>query len=69
MRTVIGILQAAVVGCLASAAFGQTPANDPFANPQVITGVFGNAAGTNLNATLETGEPTTTAGRPGGNSV
>ncbi len=68
-RTAIRTLGAAVVGCLASAAFGQTPANDPFANPQVITGVFGNATGTNVNATLETGEPTTTAGRSGGKSV
>ncbi|MCX6866806.1 MAG: hypothetical protein NTV46_11445, partial [Verrucomicrobia bacterium] len=69
MKTTVSILRAAVVGCLTSAACGQTPANNLFANAQVITGVFGNVTGTNVNATLETGEPTTTAGRTGGKSV
>ena len=34
------------------------PANDDFANAQVISGKEGTVAGTNVNATLEDGEPT-----------
>ncbi len=50
-------------------AFAQAPANDDFSNPQEITGLFGITSGTNVNATLETGEPTITAGFPGDRSV
>ena len=44
------------------------PANDMFANAQAVTGLSGNVAGTNVNATKESGEPNITA-NPGGASV
>jgi hypothetical protein len=44
------------------------PANDMFANAQVITGPSGSATGSNMNATKETGEPNI-ATNPGGASV
>lgn len=50
-------------------AFAQAPANDDFSNPQEITGLFGITSGTNVNATLEVGEPTTTDTFPGNRSV
>ncbi|MEO1835905.1 MAG: choice-of-anchor tandem repeat GloVer-containing protein, partial [Akkermansiaceae bacterium] len=47
------------------------PANDSFANPQVIAGieVEGDISGNNVGATLEPGEPATTAGWEAGGSV
>ncbi len=54
---------------LGNVAHGQVPANDNFASAQLITGSSGSAPGSNVNATLETGEPTTTAGFTGGKSI
>ncbi|MEK6283136.1 MAG: kelch repeat-containing protein [Acidobacteriota bacterium] len=48
--------------------WGPTPANDNFANAQVITGSSGSAAGHNVLATKESGEPGH-AENSGGNSV
>ena len=46
------------------------PANDNFANPIVLAGSNVTRAGdTNVDATLETGEPDTVAGRTAENSV
>ena len=47
---------------------GVPPANDAFANAQVLTGATGTVTGTNVNATKETGEPAQ-AGNAGGASV
>ena len=55
--------------CIGNAVYGQEPANDNFADPQVIAGASGNVSGSNVNATLEPGEPTTTAGFEAGSSV
>ena len=55
--------------CIGNAAYGQEPANDNFADPQVIAGISGNVSGSNVNAILEAGEPTTTAGFEAGSSV
>jgi hypothetical protein len=44
------------------------PANDPFARAQVLAGSSGRVLGTNVNATLEVGEPLNPA-NPGGASV
>ena len=46
---------------ITNSTFGAAPANDMFANRITITGDSGSAAGSNVNATLETGEP-----QPGG---
>jgi uncharacterized repeat protein (TIGR03803 family) len=48
---------------------GQVPPNDDFAGRQTIVGVAGTTHRSNDNATLESGEPTVTAGYKGGNSV
>jgi Fibronectin type III domain/PASTA domain/Divergent InlB B-repeat domain len=49
---------------------GPPPANDDFANAVVLSGQNASRSGdTNVNATLETGEPTTVAGAPAGASV
>ena len=53
---------------LTSSGWG-APANDNFANAQVITGPAGNVSGNNLGATTEPGEPPTIAGAPAGASV
>ncbi len=45
------------------------PANDNFANATVLKGLSGSVTGTNANATIQAGEPTTIAGNPGGASV
>lgn len=37
---------------------GKPPANDDFANAQVVSGASGSVTGTNVGATLEAGEPT-----------
>lgn len=58
------LLVAAVWPVLAAAA----PANDDFANAQVIAGATGNVAGNNVGATKEVGEPDH-AGNPGGHSI
>ena len=58
-----------LVLCLGNPLYGQEPTNNNFANPQEITGVSGNVSGSNVNATLEDGEPTTTAGLEAGGSV
>jgi uncharacterized protein DUF4214 len=42
------------------------PANDDFANAQTITGCSGVATGTNVNATMETGEPNHSPDNGGG---
>jgi Carboxypeptidase regulatory-like domain len=52
----------------ATASADPVPANDDFANAQVLTGVPVTASGSNIGATKETGEPSP-AGRPGENSV
>ena len=44
------------------------PANDDFADAQVITGTKGDISGSNVGATKETGEPDH-AGNPGGHSI
>jgi Ca2+-binding RTX toxin-like protein len=44
------------------------PANDDFANAQVITGTTGSVTGSNIAATKEIGEPDH-AGNPGGHSI
>ncbi len=49
-------------------AAGAAPANDAFANAQVLTGATGTITATNVNATKETGEPAQ-AGNAGGASV
>jgi hypothetical protein len=49
---------------------GPPPANDAFATPVVLSGQNASRAGdTNVNATLEAGEPTTVASAPAGTSV
>ena len=53
--------------CLGSTASAQ-PANNNFANAQVLINASGSALGSNLGASLETGEPVI-AGIPGGASV
>lgn len=45
------------------------PANDNFANAQGLTGANATAAGTNANASKETGEPDHWTGNPAGKSV
>jgi len=55
--------------CLGDSLSGQEPTNNNFANSQVITEVSGNVSGSNVNATLEDGELTTTAGLEAGGSV
>jgi hypothetical protein len=58
-----------VAACVfAATALGAGPANDNFANAQVITGTSGTAAGNNTGATREPGEPLI-AGNQGGASV
>ena len=47
---------------------GVPPANDAFANAQVLTGSSGTITATNVNATKETGEPAQ-AGNAGGASI
>ncbi|HEV7395485.1 MAG TPA: NF038122 family metalloprotease [Pyrinomonadaceae bacterium] len=47
---------------------GTPPANDTFANAQVITGSSGSVSGTNVSATKESGEPNH-GGNAGGKSV
>jgi subtilisin family serine protease len=44
------------------------PANDAFANGELLSGTSGSTAGTTVDATKETGEPNH-AGNPGGHSV
>ena len=46
--------------CFGYQLYGQEPTNNNFANAQVITEVSGNVSGSNVNATLEDGEPTKT---------
>ncbi|HTL55238.1 MAG TPA: Calx-beta domain-containing protein [Candidatus Limnocylindrales bacterium] len=53
--------------CLGRPAMAQ-PANDSFANPTTITGPSGSVSGSNVGASLESGEPSL-AGNPGGQSV
>ena len=55
--------------CLGDSLSGQEPTNNNFGNSQVITEVSGNVSGSNVNATLEDGELTTTAGLEAGGSV
>jgi Ca2+-binding RTX toxin-like protein len=50
------------------AAASAAPANDDFANAQVISGPMGNVTGSNVAATKELGEPDH-AGNPGGHSI
>jgi hypothetical protein len=57
-----------VIGYDSVAANNSGPANDNFANGQVITGQSGTVNGTNVNATKEAGEPDH-AGDTGGKSV
>jgi hypothetical protein len=45
------------------------PGNDNLANATAITGLSGSVTGNNANATLQPGEPTSIAGKSGGNSV
>lgn len=45
------------------------PANDNFANGQVITGPIGTVSGTNVSATKESGEPLNPPGTGGGKSI
>ena len=58
-----------LVLCLGNSLYGQEPTNNNFANPQVITKASGSVLGSNVNATLEEGELTTTAGLEAGRSV
>jgi hypothetical protein len=55
--------------CFGNPLYGQEPTNNNFANAQVITEVSGNVSGSNVNATLEDGEPTKTDGFEAGGSV
>ena len=55
--------------CTGNVVYGQEPASDNFGDPGVIAGNSGNVSGSNVNATLEPGEPTTTAGFEAGGSV
>ena len=52
-----GIAIAALFVQLGSAAGDSTPANDAFASAQALTGATGTATGSNVSATLESGEP------------
>jgi hypothetical protein len=45
------------------------PANDNFANATLITGQTAQVTGSNVGATMETGEPTTVEGWAAGQSV
>jgi uncharacterized repeat protein (TIGR01451 family)/uncharacterized delta-60 repeat protein len=62
----LGIL--VLLGWSCSTSWAQ-PANDNFANAQVISGPSGSVTGNNINATLEPGEPATVLGSPCGASV
>jgi uncharacterized delta-60 repeat protein/uncharacterized repeat protein (TIGR01451 family) len=64
---VAAIFSAIACVFFASEALAQ-PANDNFANAQVLINASGSTAGSNVGATLETGEPVI-AGIPGGASV
>jgi len=57
-----------LLGWSSSTSWAQ-PANDNFANAQVISGPNGSVTGNNINATLEPGEPATVGGSPCGASV
>lgn len=46
-----------LIGAIAPLAFGQTPLNDSFGNPQPLIGDFGTVTADTRNATSETGEP------------
>ena len=60
-----------LVLCLGNPLYGQEPKNNNFANPQVIAGmeVEGELSGSNVGATMEPGEPETTAEFESGGSV
>jgi hypothetical protein len=49
--------------------FTQRPANDDFVDAVVISGTSGSVTGSNVNATKESGEPTSIAGNAGGATV
>ena len=67
--TAVGLQAMDVIGYDTVAGGGGTPpANDDFANTQVITGSSGSVSGTNVNATKEPGEPNH-GGDAGGKSV
>jgi Ca2+-binding RTX toxin-like protein len=61
-------LAATLVAALWPASALAVPANDDFANAQVITGLTGSVSSTNVGATKEIGEPDH-AGNPGGHSI
>jgi uncharacterized repeat protein (TIGR01451 family)/uncharacterized delta-60 repeat protein len=66
-RQTVAVLAAIACVSVGSVAFAQ-PANDNFTNAQVIINASGSILGSNLGATLETGEPVI-AGITGGASV
>jgi len=60
----------ALGGVLTIGATAAAPSNDNFANPVVLAGADASRSGdTNVDATLQVGEPTTVAGSPAGASV
>ena len=67
-RPYLAFLAATLVAALWPASALAAPANDDFANAQVITGLTGSVSSTNIGATSEIGEPDH-AGNPGGHSI
>jgi Ca2+-binding RTX toxin-like protein len=67
-RPYLAFLAATLVAALWPASALAAPANDDFANAQVITGLTGSVSSTNVGATKEAGEPGH-AGNPGGHSI
>jgi Ca2+-binding RTX toxin-like protein len=67
-RPYLAFLAATLVAALWPASALAAPANDDFANAQVITGLTGSVSSTNVDATKEIGEPDH-AGNPGGHSI
>jgi Ca2+-binding RTX toxin-like protein len=67
-RPHLAFLAATLAAALWPASALAAPANDDFANAQVITGLTGSVSSTNVDATKEIGEPDH-AGNPGGHSI
>jgi Ca2+-binding RTX toxin-like protein len=67
-RRLLPLLTLSLVAMLSPAAASAAPANDGFANAQVITGQIGEVTGSNVAATKELGEPDH-ADNPGGHSI
>jgi Ca2+-binding RTX toxin-like protein len=67
-RRLVALLTLSLAAMLWPAAASAAPANDDFANAQVITGPIGRVIGSNVAATKELGEPDH-ADNPGGHSI